>query len=67
MVNSAKPARIIMVIAGGLLVWASVLAWGVVRNQPVLDMRKPLIIIGVVVLFLGGWAMLLMFRKSNSR
>lgn len=67
MVNAAKPTRIIVVIAGGLLLWASVLAWGVVRNQPVLDLRKPLIILAVVVLFLGGWAMLLMIRKSNSR
>lgn len=66
MVCPAKPAWIIAVIAVGLLAWAVVLAWGVIRNQPVLDLRKPLIIIGVVVLFLGGWAALLLTRKSNS-
>jgi hypothetical protein len=67
MVEFSKSTRFIGMIAAGLLIWASVLAWGVIRNQPVLDLRKPLIIVGVVLLFLGGWVVLLLTRKSNSK
>ncbi len=67
MVEITKPAWMMAAIAAGLLVWAVVLAWGVIRNQPVLDLRKPLMILGVVALFLGGWATLLLFRSLKSR
>ena len=63
--DSTRSRWFIATIFTGLLVWAGVLAWGVVRNQIALDVRKPLVIIGVVVLFLGVWAVLLLFRKPN--
>ena len=54
-------------ISVALLLWAGVLAWGVVRNQEQLDIRKPLMIVGIVVVFLGSWAGLLFAKKNRDR
>lgn len=58
--------RMIVVIGLALLLWGSVIAWGVVRNQAELDVRKPLVIVGVVILFLVSWVFLLRsFQTKN--
>ncbi len=57
--------RVIGLILAGLLIWTVVIVWGVVRNQPAFDFRKPLVILGVMGGFVFVWIALLGIRHRQ--
>jgi hypothetical protein len=66
-----KKWRVLVWLAAALAVWASLLALGAYLqlgdDQPRYDLRKPLAILGVMGLFLGGWGIALWLRARRRR
>ena len=57
--------RLIGAISIGLLIWATIIGWGIVRNQAEFDVRKPLIMLGVIVGFVAVWLGLMFSRRAK--
>jgi undecaprenyl pyrophosphate phosphatase UppP len=61
--ETAEKRKIVLAIAIGIVAWGIVLAIGdYYANR---DLRRPLIIMAGVVLFVGFWLAMLRFRRSD--
>ena len=68
-VESPKKWLPFAILAGALVVWASVFALGAYlepsADKPVHDLRKPLIILGTMAAFLAFWGIALWRRARR--
>lgn len=60
--HSRRNLAILMI---GLIVWTAVLATGAFFFGYRQDVRKPIIVFGAMLLFLGVWVTLLVFRSAR--
>lgn len=61
---SRTPGGVVLIV-GSLLTWAVVLAIGAFAFGYRSDLRKPLVIVGVMLCFLAGWLTLLIMRQRR--
>ncbi len=64
--------RFVLVILGlALVVWAGLFALGAYlelgADRPRYDIRKPMVVLGTMALFLGAWGLLLWKRAGRFR
>jgi hypothetical protein len=69
--KSRKNWRPIVILAAALVVWAALLALGAFfelgADQPRRDLRKPLLVLGTMALFLSLWGLALWHRSRRQR
>ena len=63
--HKGKASHAIGWLAGSLIAWATVLAIGAFVFGYRSDVRKPLIIVGVMVTFIAIWMTLLVLRQRR--
>ena len=63
----SKSSQAIVYVFAGLILWASVIAFGAFQTQASTDYRRPLIVIGVMGLFLGVWWLALRARRMKDQ
>jgi hypothetical protein len=65
-----KPWLPLAVLAGALAIWTALLAWGAYlqlgANKPQLDVRRPLIVLAAMGVFLSVWGLAL-WRRSHRK
>jgi len=61
--DAAAKRKIVLAIVIGIVAWGIVLAIGDYHANR--DLRRPLIILACVVLFVGFWLTMLRFRRSD--
>lgn len=65
--ESSFNRRTIAILVVGLGVWAMLVAVGSFLYGYRQDFRKPLVVCGAMVLFLGVWGVLLLMRATSGR
>ena len=63
--SSSNSRGLVVAIVLGLVVWATIIVWGIVRNQEAFDWRKPLVMLGVIGGFLLIWIGLMVSRRRQ--
>ena len=63
--SSSGSRGLVIGIVVGLVLWATIIVWGIVRNQEALDWRKPFVMLAVIGGFLGVWVVLMLTRRRQ--
>ena len=68
LVDHAEPRksnRGLKILFGVLIFWTVLIAIGTFQTQASTDIRRPLIVVATMGLFLGVWAIALLMRKRS--
>ena len=63
--SELSPTLILRILMIGVLVWGSFHAIGVTIYSPELDWRKPTLVYGCVIVFLGFWNLMIWIRNRR--